>query len=481
MLALIPIFVLILLISLSVGIFGNDTLSGASQVSLLIASAVCVIIGLCTKRLAWENLEVVLKRNIGSSTVAILILMLIGALSSTWMISGVVPTMIYYGMMIIKPQWFLISACVLCALVSLMTGSSWTTVATMGIALMGIGKAYGFADGWIAGAIISGAYFGDKLSPLSDTTVLASSITDTPLFTHIRYMMQTTIPTFIITLIIFIIAGFCITTSNEHSALFTDALKNRFNISPWLLLVPVATGIMIVRKWHTLAVLFIAALLGAVVALFVQQDIVIQIVQGDHKFFTLNYLEGLVRIIYDKTSIATGIETLDNLVSTRGMLGMLPTIWLIICAQTFGASFTASGLLHDITTYLLRFIKGRTSLVATTVGTSILLNLLTPDQYLSIILTSQTYKDIYKKKGYESRLLSRSTEDGGTVTSVLVPWNTCGLTQSTVLGVATLTYLPYCFFNILSPITSIVVAAIGKGIIHKKPEETEVEKAPING
>ena len=477
MLALIPIFVLILLISLSVGIFGNDTLSGASQVALLVASAVCVIIGLKTKRLTWPNLETILKKNVGSSTIAIIILMLIGALSSTWMLSGVVPTMIYYGMKIIKPEWFLISACVLCALVSLMTGSSWTTVATMGIALMGIGKAYGFADGWIAGAIISGAYFGDKLSPLSDTTVLASSITDTPLFTHIRYMMQTTIPTFIITLIIFIVAGFCITSYNEDTAMFTDALKGTFRISPWLLLVPVATGVMIVRKWHTLAVLFIASLIGAVVAMFAQTDIIPQVVQGEHKYLITHYLEGIVRMVYDRTTVTTGVETLDNLVGTRGMIGMLPTIWLIICAQTFGAAFTASGLLQDITNYLLKLIKGRTSLVATTVGTSMLLNMLTPDQYLSIILTGQTYKDIYKKKGYESRLLSRSTEDGGTVTSVLVPWNTCGLTQSTVLGVATLTYLPYCFFNILSPITSIAVAAIGKGIVRKKPEEIEAESA----
>lgn len=470
MLALIPIIVLVCLISLSVAIFGNDTLSGASQVSLLLASSVCIIIGLCTKRLTWEKLETEFKKNIGSSTVAIIILMLIGALSSTWMVSGVVPTMIYYGMKIIKPEWFLISACVLCALVSLMTGSSWTTVATMGIALMGIGKAYGFADGWIAGAIISGAYFGDKLSPLSDTTVLASSITDTPLFTHIRYMMQTTIPSFIIALIIFTIAGFYINTGGENSTLFTDALTRSFRITPWLLAIPVLTGIMIARKWHTLAVLFLATLMGALVAVFVQPDIVLQVGQGTHKFVSMNYIEGAVRVCYDSTAVSTGVETLDSLVKTRGMIGMLPTIWLIICAQIFGASFTSSGLLGDITAALVKRIKGTTSLVATTVGTSILLNLLTPDQYLSIILTGQTYKDIYKKKGYESRLLSRSTEDGGTVTSVLVPWNTCGLTQSTVLGVATLTYLPYCFFNLLSPITSIVVAAIGRGIVRKKPE-----------
>ena len=369
MLALIPIIVLICLISLSVAIFGNDTLSGASQISLLLASAVCVVIGLSTKRLTWKKLEEEFRRNISSSTIAIIILMLIGALSSTWMISGVVPTMIYYGMKILKPEWFLISACILCALVSLLTGSSWTTVATMGIALMGIGKAYGFADGWIAGAIISGAYFGDKLSPLSDTTVLASSITETPLFTHIHYMLKTTVPTFIITLTIFTIAGFYINTGGENSALFTDALSNSFHITPWLLAIPVITGIMIARKWHTLAVLFIATLMGVVVAVFLQPEIILQVVQGSHKYLFMSYIEGSVRIMYDHTSVATGVETLDSLVRTRGMVGMLPTIWLIICAQIFGATFTSSGLLSDITSAIIKLIKGTTSLVASTIGT----------------------------------------------------------------------------------------------------------------
>ena len=474
MLAIIPIIVLIALISLSVAIFGNDTLSGASQISLILSAAVCVVIGLFTRRLTWEKLEEELKRNIGSSTVAIIILMLIGALSSTWMISGIVPTMIYYGMKILKPEWFLVSACILCALVSLMTGSSWTTIATIGIALMGIGKAYQFSDGWIAGAIISGAYFGDKLSPLSDTTVLASSITDTPLFTHIKYMMKTTIPTFIITLLLFISAGFFLNTVGENSTIFTNAISRSFRISPWLLIVPVITGVMIARRWNTLAVLFIATMLGAIVAVWMEPEIILQIVQGSHKYLSLNYIEGVIRVCYDKTSVSTGVAELDTLVTTRGMVGMLPTIWLIICAQIFGAAFTSSGLLSDITNGLIKLIKGTTSLVATTVFTSIFLNLLTPDQYLSIILTGQTYKDIYKKTGYENRLLSRTTEDGGTVTSVLVPWNTCGLTQSTVLGVATLTYLPYCFFNLLSPITSIVVAATGWGI--KRDKNLEKKK-----
>ena len=459
MITFIPFLVLIVLITCCVAVFGNATLDGASQVSLLAASAVSVLIGHFSKRLEWENLEKEITDKIASCTPAIIILLLIGAIGGTWMVSGIVPTMIYYGMQIIRPEVFLVSSSVLCALVSLMIGSSWTTVATIGVALMGIGKAHGFYDGWIAGSIITGAYFGDKLSPLSDTTVLASSVSGTPLFTHIRYMLYTTVPSFAISLTIFLIAGLIMNVSGHGNVSeFMEGLQNTFVISPWLLLVPVLTGIMIARKWPSMVVLFLAILLAAVVGLLVQPELVRQI--SGHSGFLSSY-KGMMQVCYGSTNIETGVPMLNDLVQTSGMSGMMPTIWLIICAQTFGGALTATGQLQDLMQQVLRFAKGTVSLVASTVGTSLFCNIATADQYLSIMLASSMFKDEYVKRGYEPRLLSRTCEDSATVTSVLVPWNTCGLTQSTVLGVATLTYLPYCFFNILSPVTSIVVAALG--------------------
>ena len=462
-----PFLVLIVLISCCVAVFGNATLDGASQVSLLVASAVSVLVGHFSKRLTWENLEREISDKISSCAPAIIILLLIGAIGGTWMVSGIVPTMIYYGMQIIRPEIFLVSSSLLCALVSLMIGSSWTTVATIGVALMGIGKAHGFDDGWIAGSIITGAYFGDKLSPLSDTTVLASSVSGTPLFTHIRYMLYTTVPTFCISLSVFLIAGFMMNVSGQGNvAEFMGGLEHTFVISPWLLIVPVLTGIMIARRWPSMVVLFLAIFLAAIVGLIVQPALIHQI-SGEAGGGLIASYKGMMQVCYGSTDIDTGVPMLNELVHTSGMGGMMPTIWLIICAQTFGGALTATGQLQDLMRIVLRFVRGTASLVASTVGTSLFCNIALADQYLSIMLASSMFKDSYLKRGYESRLLSRSCEDGATVTSVLVPWNTCGLTQSTVLGVATLTYLPYCFFNYLSPLTSIVVASIGWKIKRK--------------
>ena len=457
----IPFLVLIVLITCCVAVFGNATLDGASQVTLLIASAVSVLIGHFSKRLKWENLEQEITDKIASCTPAIIILLLIGAIGGTWMVSGIVPTMIYYGMQIISPEVFLVSSSILCALVSLMIGSSWTTVATIGLALMGIGKAHGFDDGWIAGSIITGAYFGDKLSPLSDTTVLASSVSGTPLFTHIRYMLFTTVPTFCISITIFLIAGFTMDVSGHGNVVeFMEGLQQTFVISPWLLLVPVLTGVMIARRWPSMVVLFLAIFLAVIVALLAQPQLVHQI-SGEEGQGLLAQYKGMMQVCDASTDIETGNAVLNELVHTGGMSGMMPTIWLIICAQTFGGALTATGQLRDLMGLILRFAKGTASLVASTVGTAIFCNIATADQYLSIMLSSSMFKDTYRQKGYEARLLSRSCEDGATVTSVLIPWNTCGLTQSTVLGVATLTYLPYCFFNYLSPLMSIFIASIG--------------------
>ena len=405
---------------------------------------------------------------VASCTPSIIILLLIGAIGGTWMVSGIVPSMIYYGMQILRPEIFLVSSSLLCAMVSLMIGSSWTTVATIGVALMGIGKAHGFDDGWIAGSIITGAYFGDKLSPLSDTTVLASSVSGTPLFTHIQYMMYTTVPTFCVSLMIFLIAGLTMNVTGQGNvAEFMDGLQHTFVISPWLLLVPMLTGVMIARRGPSLVVLFLAIMMAAVVGLFVQPELVRQIADVSDDAGFVGLYKGMMQVCYGSTDIETGVPMLNELVHTSGMGGMMPTIWLIICAQTFGGTLTATGQLQDLMHLVVRFVRGTASMVASTVGTALFCNIALADQYLSIVLSSQIFRDTYREKGYESRLLSRSCEDGATVTSVLVPWNTCGMTQSTVLGVATLTYLPYCFFNLLSPVTSVVVAALGWKIKRK--------------
>jgi NhaC family Na+:H+ antiporter len=457
----IPILVLVALISCCVAVFGSATLDGASQVSLLLATAVSVVVGLVTKRMTWSALEREITNKVAACTIAIVILLFIGAISGTWMVSGIVPTMIYYGMQILQPEWFLVSSSMFCALVSLMIGSSWTTVATLGVALMGIGKSLGFDDGWIAGSIITGAYFGDKLSPLSDTTVLASSVAGTPLFTHIRYMLYTTIPSFAVSLLVFFVAGLSMDTGNSSQPLFSEGLTNTFVISPWLLLVPLLTGIMIARRWPSMVVLFMAALMGAVVALLVQPHIVHGIDTEASEGLVSAY-KGVMQACYGSTNIGTGVPMLDELVKTRGMSGMMPTIWLIICAQVFGGTLIATGQLHDLMRIVLRWVRGTTSLVASTVCSSLFFNIALSDQYLSITLSCSMFKDAYQQRGYEPRLLSRTCEDSATVTSVLVPWNTCGMTQSTVLGVATFTYLPFCFFNYLSPITSIIVSRFVK-------------------
>ena len=455
LLSLLPLVVLVGMLVATIRTFGSDSLLGASQVTLLAVSALCVLIGTMFLHVPWRDYERAITHNVSSVTSAIFILLLIGSLSGTWMVSGVVPSLIYYGIQIIHPDIFLFSSCLICAMVSIMTGSSWTTIATIGIALMGIGRAQGFADGWIAGAIISGAYFGDKISPLSDTTVLASGAVEVPLFKHIRYMLITTVPSLTIALIIFLVAGFTTPSSSSHEiSLFTTAIATRYAISPWLLLVPLLTGVMIAKRLPPLVTLFLSTLLAVVFAIAFQPDVLREVSGGD-------LFRGAMQSIYGETSVHTSSPMLTSLVATRGMQGMMNTIWLIICAMCFGGAMEAGGMVRGITHLFVRMIRGRVSLVASTVCSGLMLNLAVADQYICILLSDNMFKRIYDRQGYDRSLLSRTTEDSVTVTSVLVPWNTCGMTQSTVLGVATFTYLPYCFFNLISPLMSIIVAAIG--------------------
>lgn len=468
--SLIPILILIVLLALNISIFGSDAILGASQVALLFSAGVAIWLAMWLFKIPWQDFEEAIKSNIGDVTTAIVILFLIGAISGTWTISGIVPTFIYYGVKIISPKVFLLTACVICALVSVTIGSSWTTIATIGVALLGIGKALGFSDGMIAGAIISGAYFGDKISPLSDTTVLASSMSKVPMFDHIRYLMFTTVPSIVITLVIFLVLGLSHTgTDSSLINEYTTVLDAKFRITPWLLVVPALTAVMIARKMPALMVLALSTVLAAVAALIFQPDIIKEIgtsVAGSGSVSKIMFT-GTIETIYNSVNVETGNPEVNQLVSSKGMLGMLNTVYLIICAMCFGAAMKASGMLHHLASMILPLTKRRTSLVTSTVVTGTALNGIVSDQYLAIILTSSLFKDVYEKEGYENRLLSRSVEDSATVTSPLYPWSSCGMTQATILSVPTLTYLPYCFFNIISPLMSITVSAIGFKIFRK--------------
>lgn len=469
--SLIPFIFLIAILIVVIKIFGADALSGGSQVALLMASGVVVAISMIFYKIPWKEFEEGITDNIKAVGSAILILLLIGAVAGSWMVSGVVPTMIYYGMKVIFPSIFLFASCTICALISIMTGSSWTTIATVGVALVGIGTAQSYEPGWIAGAIISGAYFGDKVSPLSDTTVLASSSAGTPLFTHIKFMMISTVPSFAIAMIVFLVVSLMHQTpSAVHTADFSNDLTSTYNISPWLLLVPVITGVLIARKVPAILTLFVASVVAGLFALFFQPHILGAIANDlvPDRAMQLSFLDGFKGLFisyYGSTAIDTGNAALNDLVATRGMAGMMNTIFLIISAVTFGGTLVGSGMLQSLTEMLTRYIRRRVTMVSATVGTGIFSNMITGDQYLSIILTSSLYQKLYKERGYEPQLLSRSVEDSATVVSVLIPWNSCGMTQATVLKVATLEYLPYCLFNIISPLMSIFIAAIGYKIV----------------
>ncbi|WP_028910212.1 Na+/H+ antiporter NhaC family protein [Prevotella sp. AGR2160] len=465
--SLFPVIFLVAFLSLVIHIYGIDALSGPSQLVLILSTGIAAMISIFYFKRPWKVLEEEIGKSIGSIGAPIVILLLIGMLSGTWMTSGIVPTFIYYGMQLINPRVFLLSSCVISAIVSVMTGSSWTTVATIGIALMGIGRAEGFSDGWIAGSILSGAYFGDKMSPLSDTTVLASSLCGTPLFTHIRYMVITTVPAFTITLVIFLFAGFMAQNPTDVSTVtFTTALASKYNLTPWLFIVPLVTAWMIYRKMPAIVILFASSLLAAIFAVIFQPQVLTEI--SGAPYSALSLFKGAMESGFGTTEVHTGVKAVDELLATRGMQGMLNTIWIILCAICFGGVLKASGMLQHVVELILPLTGTRVGLVASTVVSGIFFNATAADQFLSIMLNASMFSEIYKDEGYEPRLLSRSIEDSSTVTSVLIPWSTCGMTQSTVLGVPTLTYLPYCFFNLLAPLVSITVAAIGYKIYRNR-------------
>ncbi len=469
----VPLLVLVVLLSVTISVFGDSALSGGSQICLLVASAVCATIGMWRYRIPWKSFEAAIELNVKRVTEALFILLIIGALSSMWMVSGVVPTLIYYGLQIIHPSFFLLTTCVICSIVSLMTGSSWTTVATIGVALIGIGQAQGYHEGWVAGAIISGAYFGDKMSPLSDTTVLASSTVGVRLFTHIRYLVFTTIPALFLALVVYLVAGFMLPVGSEAMIeSYTTALEARFVISPWAFVVPVLTAVMIYKRVPSLITLFLSTVLAAVYGLLYQYDVLLSLspeMSGAGALF-----KSTMQTIFGSAQVEMGSADLNELVGTSGMAGMMDTIWLILCAMCFGGVMESGGFLAGISRVFLRFVRKTFSLVASTVASGLIFNIVTADQYISIILTGNMFKQTYHDRGCEARLLSRTTEDAVTVASPLIPWNTCGMTQATVMGVATWTYLPYAVFNYLCPLFSMIIAATGFRIVQKVERGEEV-------
>ena len=579
--ALIPIIFLVILLALNVWLFGDDTLSGSNQLTLLFSAAIAALIGYFI-HVPWKKMLDGAIKSISSAMGALIILLLIGSLAGTWMLSGIVPAMIYYGLDILSPEIFLFAACLICAIVSLATGSSWSTVATIGIAMLGIGSALGIHEGLIGGAIISGAYFGDKMSPLSDTTNLAPAMAGTDLISHIKYMMWTTIPSIIIALIAFLLIGFFsdynMDANNDKVRIMQESIAGKYYITPWLFLVPVAVILMIIKKVPPIPALLIGTLAGGIFAIIFQGDVIkeegsvtnVKLVlneipencivnilpehndldniesgkneiqyniymidniekniedlkPGNYQINLLDTLTGYINassiftidnytskdfswkqsgVLFNgkdslnytmhiertesyikssyiaimnamtvKVALDTGNEKVNELVETKGMVGMLNTIWLIICAMSFGGVMEATGLLKRITQSIIKFVKSRKSLVLTTSSTCIFFNLTASDQYLSIVVPGRMFASTYKEYNLDPKNLSRTLEDSATVTSVLIPWNTCGATQSGVLGVSTITYLPYCFFNLISPIMTIFFAYASIKIAKLKKED----------
>ena len=456
--AFFPILFLILLLSLNVGIFGDDALSGSNQICLILAAAYATVVAV-PMGFTWDFLEKGIIKSISSAMGSMLILLLIGSLAGTWLLSGIVPAMIYYGLEILNPTIFLFAACIVCSIVSIATGSSWTTAATVGIALIGIGKALGIHEGWVAGAILSGAYFGDKMSPLSDTTNLAPAMAGTDLFTHIRYMLYTTVPSISLALIIFLIKGFFGTGSGNiaDTAEIQAAIVSQFEINGWLFIVPAVVVFLIVRKVPALPAILVGVLLGALFAVIFQKGLILQVADFANSPEWEQLFVGLMKSMYGDIAIVTNNPIVDDLLSSSGMNGMLGTIWLILSAMVFGGVLESTGMLKRIAASIMGVLKSTGSTIFGTAFTCTFFNLTASDQYLAIVVPGRMYADIYRKRGLAPENLSRTLEDSGTVTSVLVPWNTCGAYHSNVLGVSTGTYLPYCFFNILSPLMTIAI------------------------
>ena len=461
-LSILPIVTLLVLIALNVWLDPDNTMEGSNQLALILASMVGGVIAIRTGS-SWSNILDGVSRSFANSVPAMLILLMVGALSGSWMTSGVIPTMIYYGLEVLRPEFFLPATVLICIVISLATGSSWSTIATIGVALIAVGNALGINPAWSAGAIISGAYFGDKISPLSDTTNLAATVAEVPLFKHIRFMMRTTVPSILLTLVAFAVMGFVLGGSEaEISATgeYQQAIASTYNISGWLMLIPLVVVVLIARGMPAIPVLMIGSLLAVVCAALFQQPLLQQIAGVESLDWGSGY-KVLMKCMYGPTSPQTGVEAVNDLLETGGMAGMMNTVWLIISAMIFAGVMEAGRFLETMTEALVSHLNRRAPMVSATVASCLLFNLTTGDQYMSIVVPGKMFHSAYRRQGYSSALLSRTLEDGATVTSVLIPWNTCGATQATVLGVATIAYLPFAFFCWLSPLITILFAWLG--------------------
>jgi len=460
--ALLPILVLIALLALSVYLFGDGAAGGPSQIALMLAAAVGALVGM-RNGYSWREMQGGIVHGISLAMGAILILLVVGSVIGTWILSGVVPTMIYYGLLALKPVVFYAAACVICSMVSLATGSSWTTAGTIGVALIGIASAQNLHLGLAAGAIISGAYFGDKMSPLSDTTNLAPAVAGTNLFAHIRHMTWTTGPSLVIALILFAVAGFMVPVPASTDDLNTilSALRANFVIGPHLLLPAVLVIGLVIKRVPAFPALLIGALVGCVFAVIFQQAAVLRFV-GDTTLSTpLALLKGSWMALAEGFKLQSGNAALDELLTRGGMQSMLSTVWLILAAMMFGGVMETTGLLQKVAAAILSMVRGTGSLIAATLATSIGSNIIASDQYIAIVLPGRMFRAEYKRRGLHAVNLSRSLEDAGTMTSALVPWNTCGAFMATTLGVATLTYAPFAFLNLLNPIVAAVYGFTG--------------------
>lgn len=464
--ALLPVVFLIVLLSINVFVFGDSSLDGSNQMVLLFSAAFAAFIGVL-RGVSWDNIFDGMINSINIALPSLLILLFVGALSGAWLVSGIVPAIIYIGLKILTPSVFLPATCVVCAIVSLATGSSWTTAATIGVALIGVAKTLGLNEGIAAGAVLSGAYFGDKISPLSDTTNLAPAVANTDLFTHIRYMLYTTLPSLIIALIIYLIVrqedyG----DYQDNMSAVLQALDTTYVFGWWLLIPPAVVMIMIFKKVSPVPVLFVGALSAIVIAAITQNTIIAQIAPNQSSIYATIF-SGSMLALYGDVQILTSNSLANELLSSGGMAGMLGTVWLILAAMIFGGVMERTGMLAVISQKIVSLMKSDTGLIASTSITCISFNVLASDQYLSIVVPGKMYSTVFEEKGLAPENLSRTLEDAGTVTSVLVPWNTCGAFHSNVLGVPTLDYLPYCYFNIFSPLMTVFISAIGYKIKKK--------------
>ncbi len=464
--ALIPLLFLIALLAASVALYGGDSSYGPNQIVLLLATGVACLIGL-KNGYRWNQLEEAMVHGISVSMGAIFILLAVGSLIGTWLLAGTVPTLIYYGLELLNPDWFYAAACLLSAIVAMSIGSSWTTAATVGVALMGIATGIGMSPAIAAGAVVSGAYFGDKISPLSETTNLAPAVSGSELFDHIRHMLWTTVPAFVIALILFTILGF--TESSEVKTVtignVQETISNTYDISLIHLMPLIILVVMAIKKVPAFPAIFIGALIGALWGYIFQPDLLANVAGSNG---VIDKIGVVWKAMFDGFSIVTGDDNMDKLLSGGGMSSMLNTTWLIMTALMFGAVMEKLGLLAVFVKRILSAAKSSGSLITATIATAFGINVVTADQYMSLVMTGRMYREEYERRGLANVNLSRALEDGGTITSPLIPWNTCGAYMAGVLLISPLEYWPYAFFNLINPLLAITFAYLGIKVLKKQ-------------